>query len=114
MKKITLGSPQLPGEIFTPRISYPNLKMTLISIFNGWLIRKSKKSGGYWDFFLKIWPSNVFSQVKSTQKPGIWVKMAYLGYQFEKFLIQIYPKSSGNPLFWGDFLINYLSNWKLI
>ena len=57
--------------------------------------------------FLKIWPSNVFSQVKSTQKPGIWVKMAYLDYRFEKLLIQIFPKSPGNFLFFPKNDRNY-------
>ena len=65
--------------------------------------KKIQKEWGLPGLFLKIWPSNVFFQVKSTQKPGIWVKIAYLDYRFEKVLIQIFQKSPGNPHFFWIF-----------
>ena len=76
--------------------------------------KKIQKEWGLPGLFLKIWPSNVFSQIKSTQKPGIWVKMAYLDYRFEKLLIQIFQKSPGNPHFFGIFSSTIYQNWKLI
>ena len=51
---------QLPDRGFHPKISYPKLKNVVISIFNGWLIRKRKNSRGYRNFFLKFGQKTCF------------------------------------------------------